>query len=164
MHQTPNTKHKKDPRFLVDSTLGRLAKWLRLAGFDTLYDTRTPNPDLLARICRQENRTLLTRIRMIGPVDVADMVCITFNAPEDQIRQVINELGLGPEALKPLTRCARCNCLVQEPSKAVLFSRVPEYILQNHTVFRECPQCDRIFWQGSHAKRWLAFMDGWFAS
>lgn len=150
------------PRFLAESTLGRLARWLRLAGFNTLYDPHPPDAKRLIAICKSEGRTLLTRTRSIVRMAGTIAVHIDANAPEDQIGQLIRQMRLQPEALRPLTRCACCNCRVEAVQAQELYGLVPEYVMQQHAEFKACPQCHHIYWRGSHAQRWLLRMDRWF--
>lgn len=153
------------PRILAECTLGRLAKWLRLAGLDARYDRHLPNADRLARICRQEKRMLLTRTRSVikymGP---GKALYVPFNHPLGQARLVVHELGLRRKDLRPMSRCGHCNCPLQKIPNTMLVNRVPEYVLQSQEIFNHCPECDRTYWQGSHASRWLAFMDQWFTT
>lgn len=153
----------KQPRLLAESTLGRLAKWLRLAGFDTRYDPHCPDPTRLAQICRQEKRVLLTRTLGIVPsLPAADVILIPCNPPVEQARLVMHALGLKAKDMRPMTRCGTCNRLLEKVNKSLVANRVPEYVLQNQTTFNQCPQCRRLYWQGSHTSRWLTFMEQWF--
>ncbi len=153
------------PRFLAESTLGRLAKWLRLAGFDAAYDPCRPEAERLACLCWQQQRIVLTRTQAVrNQLDEGEALYIRFNAPLEQIRQVIDELALSRQDLKPLTRCARCNNTLQDASEVGWQQGIPDHVLQVHKRFKHCAVCDRYYWPGSHVSRWLAFMNQWFVS
>jgi uncharacterized protein len=139
--------------FIVDSTLGKLAKYLRLAGFDTLQDTQIPDARRLADMAGGQ-RIILTRSTKVKR-SLADAVLIEHNQPLSQIRQVITQLRLKPSHQHPLTRCALCNLGLEPLSKADALGKVPEYVWRAHTRFKTCPQCRRVYWRGSHAHRWL---------
>lgn len=161
--QSQSQSHSHQYRFVAESTLGRLAKWLRLAGFDTLYDPHPPDAHALDRLAQQGRRTILTRTRRIQDrLGDEKVVLIAGNDPADQVRQLVHEMGWRPEDLKPLSRCARCNHLLRDVTKADVQHRVPEYVLLIHEAFQRCPGCRRIYWQGSHATRWLTWITQWF--
>lgn len=150
----------EQPTFLSECTLGRLSKWLRLAGFDTRYDSQTPDVKRLANICSQENRILLTRTQRVKEqLTICKTIFIPYNDPVEQFRLVAHEMSLKAEDLRPLTRCARCNHLLEKASKEVVTNKVPEYVMQTQETFKHCTQCGRIYWPGTHVSRWLAFMN-----
>jgi uncharacterized protein len=144
--------------FVVDSTLGKLAKYLRLAGFDTLQDTQIPDAGRLADMAGGQ-RIILTRSTKVKR-SLADAVLIEHNEPLSQIRQVVAQLRLQPSHAHPLTRCAVCNLELEPLSKADAIAKVPEYVWRAHTRFKTCPQCRRVYWRGTHAHRWLERVGG----
>lgn len=150
-------------RFVAESTLGRLCKWLRMAGFDTLYDRRIPNKSSLLTCAVQQNRLVLTRtVRIFSRLTSKRAVFIDGNDPRDQIREVIDTLGLKRDDLSPLTRCLSCNALLEPCPREFVQGRVPEYISQTQQTYRVCPECKRLYWPGSHAQRCLTLIDSWF--
>ena len=149
--------------FVAESTLGRLCKWLRMAGFDTLYDRRVPDEAQLVALAVSQDRMVLTRTRRIfSRLPSTRAVFIACNDPRDQIVQVIDILGVRREDLRPLTRCLTCNASLAPCPRESVQGRVPEYIGQTQHVYRICPQCNRLYWPGSHAQRCLEMIDGWF--
>lgn len=150
-------------RFVSESTLGKLCKWLRMAGFDTRFDPRVPSPARLAALAAGQNRTVLSRTRKVYQhLGKKNAILISDNHPHDQIRQVISATGIRRHHLKPFSRCLHCNRPVEPCALEEVRHRVPEYIFQVHDIFHRCPQCDRIFWSGSHNRRCLELIDGWF--
>jgi len=152
------------PRFVAESTLGKLSKWLRMAGFDTSLDDGTPNAHRLRAMGQGEDRIVLTRTQAVYQrLDSERDVMLTEDHPEDQIRQVIHRCGLQRRQCRPFSRCLICNRRVERCPVQDAQGQVPEHILFTQEDFSRCPHCRRIFWQGSHRKRSLAMIDGWFA-
>ncbi len=138
-------------RFAVENTLGKLAKWLRILGFDTFY-----KPDLSAEKLMDigTGRILLTRTaRIRGRNTSRKLIFITSDNPFEQVREVIGTLGITQKDARPFSRCVRCNTMVQKVDKDSIRKRVPDYIWETHDAFRSCSQCGRIYWPGSHTQR-----------
>jgi uncharacterized protein with PIN domain len=134
-------------RLLADGMLGRLAKWLRLLGYDTAYDNAATDPEL-ARRARAERRVLLTRDRQLSARRGLRTLLIQSEALEDQVREVQD--ALGPPPSPPLSRCAVCNAALTSVTPAEIADRVPPYVLRTQSEFHRCPDCGRIYWPGSH--------------
>jgi len=136
-------------RFVAEDTLGKLAKWLRMLGFDTVYE-REPS----AKQVQGGGRIRLTRTREVFQKDRSGRVLfIHSDRYMEQIRQVIEELDLNPDDIQPFTRCNRCNALIQLTDKNAVFGQVPDYIWETNETFRQCINCNRIYWPGSHTKQ-----------
>lgn len=138
--------------FTAEATLGRLAKWLRILGFDTLY---TPSVWHKERVDgRGENRILLTRTERIrDQKTLQPLVFIISNNPFEQLEEVIKELDLVVSDIKPFSRCLRCNTRIQQVAKEAVRGKVPDYIWETHDRFQTCRQCRRIYWAGSHTRQ-----------
>lgn len=152
------------PAFVVESSLGKLSKWLRLAGLDTRFDPRVP-PDFqrLRQWAESENRIVLTRTqRIFRFLPDCEGLLIQSDLPAMQMRQVLGHFRLRRCDLQPLSRCLRCNQLLRPIEKAHLPEDIPEYIRHTHEQFRICARCRRIYWPGTHSERALALMDSWF--
>lgn len=139
-------------RLLADGMLGRLAKWLRILGFDTIYDPALDDHALL-RLARAEGRVLLTCDRELAHRQGAQSLLIESSELDAQLRQVVIELRLRPDAA--FSRCPVCNTLLDALEREVVRDRVPAHVLQTHTEFRHCPLCDRVYWPGTHRARML---------
>jgi uncharacterized protein with PIN domain len=136
-------------RFIADVMLGKLAKWMRILGWDVDYDNRITDSQLL-RIARKEKRTILTRDRrMIEERKVDDYLLIENDDPEVQLREVVRRYG-RPREERILERCLRCNVLLESRDRGSIESIVPEYVASIHRRFSSCPSCGRIYWRGSH--------------
>jgi hypothetical protein len=133
--------------FIADAMLGTLAKWLRILGYDTLFD-----PDLddyqLIRLARAEGRVLLTRDRELARRRGLQVLLVTSEDLEDQINQVLAEWNLKPD--HTFSRCPVCNGPLAEIDRETARSRVPAYVAQTQETFRSCLKCGRIYWRGSH--------------
>ncbi len=139
------------PRFLADAMLGRLARWLRMLGYDTVYD---PGEDqvLLERAWR-EGRLFLTRdTRLLRRRRLPPHLFIQSDQVTTQVRQVLSALGL-PRTAGPTRRCLRCNGVLEPRRKDEVVGLVPEFVWSEHQAFWRCPDCARIYWPGTHRQR-----------
>jgi hypothetical protein len=141
----------EQPRFLADGMLGRLARWLRILGYDAAYDPGE-DEDLLARAW-QEGRILLTRdTHLLRRRRLPAHLFIQSDHVLEQVRQVLSALGL-PRTAGPARRCLRCNVVIEPCSKDEVAGRVPEFVWSRHQAFWRCPACERIYWPGTHRQR-----------
>jgi hypothetical protein len=154
---------KNLPPMLADATLGRLCKWLRIAGIDTEWDLATPDPNRLEQLTGDHRRWVLTRSRKVFEALGANRCQLLIaDDPLDQIRQVIRHFGIAQNDLRPLSRCSRCNRPMSKMDKQNIVGQVPDYVWQRHDRFMGCPRCRRIYWPGSHAKGIQSMIDLWF--
>jgi hypothetical protein len=146
-------------KFLADVMLGRLAKWLRIVGYDTLYFRDMDDDELIRRAIREE-RTLLTRDRKLYQRGGFHALLITEENLEAQLGQVLKEMDLEPQ-IKMGIRCPLCNRALKDISRKAVRQYVPPYVWATHDQFSLCPGCGKIFWKGTHwesIKRRLARM------
>ncbi|MGC9357591.1 MAG: Mut7-C RNAse domain-containing protein [Anaerolineae bacterium] len=136
------------PRFLADAMLGKLARWLRFLGFDTLY--LQADDHLLAHRARAEDRILLTRDRELAKRRGLRSILIVSQDLEEQLVQILTEVGEPSD--KTPARCMRCNVPLVEISLEEASTHVPPYVAQTQEEFRQCPQCGKVYWHGSHWK------------
>ncbi len=141
------TKRLSPPRFVADAMLGRLAKWLRLMGYDVTYFHNADDISLL-RHARADGRLLLTRDKALAHQARELGVLLTTQHLEEQLRELAR-LNLITGPLKE-TRCPICNVPLRRVEKEAVRLRVPPYVYQTQEEFYECPQCHRIYWEGSH--------------
>ncbi len=143
---------RRKPRFICDVHLGKLVKYLRMLGFDTLYD-RHYNDDQLVEIALSEKRILLTRDKMLAKRKCLERVLLIIStSPGIQAKQVIKDLDL--KAMVSLfCRCLVCNTLLDEAVSNELTLNIPERIKDNVKNFRYCVTCRRVYWEGSHVIR-----------
>ena len=134
-------------RFLTDGTLGRLAKWLRILGYDTRHH---PDRDMfqLMRIARSENRVVLTRDADLAGREGAKKHLVVSQILEDQLHEVLVAFALATDEAAP--RCPVCNGVLEEVSKDRAWGCVPSYVFATQERFVVCPACDRFYWRGTH--------------
>ncbi len=145
-------------RFLVDAMLGRLAKWLRILGYDTLYDPSWDDSHLV-RLARAEDRILLTRDVELARRKGVRVLRVASEVLEAQLDQLHVELGLV--ALAPWTRCPVCNSHLFSVPKGDAWGQVPPYVFVTQEEFRLCPSCNRFYWHGTHRQQMQALVDRW---
>lgn len=138
-------------KFVVDASLGRLAKWLRLSGFDTVVRVLPPHP---ARLPQPNPEIMhLTRKTAWESACRDDVLVLRANDPEEQLAEVVRRLKLPRRSLNPLSRCGECNePLVSVPRDAAM-GLVPDYVFYSQDKFYQCPRCQRLYWPGSHLPR-----------
>lgn len=141
------------PCFVLDQHLGRLAAYLRLLGFDTLY-RNDYHDDELAATAAGDGRILLTRDRgLLKRKTVTRGYCIRSTASREQVREVVRRFDLAA-AIRPFTRCVHCNGLLVDVAKAEISTRLLPRTREEYQEFRICTGCGQIYWRGSH-HRWL---------
>ncbi|MBI4790953.1 MAG: Mut7-C RNAse domain-containing protein [Chloroflexi bacterium] len=140
-------------KFIADNMLGRLATWLRLLGYDTLYMPRAEDAEL-ARIARAEDRILLTRDVELTRRRGLRFVLIESEMIEGQLQQLARDLRLTAQLA--FSRCAVCNIVLEEAGGEQVRERVPPYVFQTQNQFRRCPRCGRVYWRGTHWARMVA--------
>ena len=152
-----NPKKKPEfmaPQFAAEQTLGRLAKWLRLLGFDTLYESEKSSDGFIESL--EKDRIVLTRTqRFRTRYGSRRLIFIESDHLEQQLNQVLNEPGISMDQTKPFSRCLQCNVPIIAVEKNSLLGKVPDYIFETQTRFQKCPVCDGIYWPGSHTQRSL---------
>ncbi|MBV6448622.1 Mut7-C RNAse domain-containing protein [Nitrosomonas sp.] len=140
------------PQFVVDSNLGRLARYLRLLGFDCLY-RNDYNDDMIARIASEQQRIVLTRDRsLLHRKIITYGYFVRADKPKIQTREVLKRFALN-SLIKPLTRCTHCNGKLAETGKSCIEHRLEPLTKQYYDKFLICLECGRIYWQGSHSMR-----------
>ncbi len=143
---------KAETRFIADAMLGRLARWLRILGYDTAYLQHIPDEDLVRRALA-EQRTILTRDRSLeSEWWVTGIHCVAAEEPLAQLAEVTVKFGLDPRA-RLFTRCSRCNHLLVAVDRSEAARHVPTRTLETAERFQRCPGCGRFYWEGSHTAR-----------
>lgn len=141
-------------RFVADVHLGRLAGYLRLGGFDTLYQSNWQD-DELAQVAACGRRILLTRDRgLLKRTIVTHGYLVRAASPRSQLAEVLERLDLWG-ALQPLSRCSICNGAVNPVAKALVMETLPPRTAAHYEEFWRCADCDRVYWQGAHYRSLL---------
>lgn len=136
-------------KFAADRTVGRLAKWLRVLGYDTVFCDTSDDDEFLA--LAKQQRVLLSRNRRFAKTHKPhSIVFVKDNDPKMQLRQVLEALDLTPCPSNYFSRCASCNGTLEPMSKQAAFGRVPDYIWDMHERFSKCDMCGKVYWAGTH--------------
>ena len=145
----------ENPKFIVDINVGKLAKWLRMMGYDTLLFDGDDDWRMIITAL-EERRVVITKDTQIvkrGVITSGRLKAnlITSDKSEQQIQQVVESLNLDYQ-YRPFTLCLECNQPLVERSKQEVEDRVPPYVFQTQNEYVECPACHRIYWKGTHWK------------
>ncbi len=138
------------PKFYLDAMLGRLAKWLRVLGYDAvcrrIFDQTPPS-------CLEEGRILLTRHKKRSE-RLKGALFINENRVGKQLAELRRKLGMAPNRSQWFSRCLLCNSPLEGPSEEQIRANVPDYVCQTNLAnIRFCPACGRFYWPGTHRKR-----------
>ncbi|MBI5523434.1 MAG: hypothetical protein HY910_12460 [Desulfarculus sp.] len=132
------------PVLLCERMLGRLATWLRILGYDAPLIERPP-------AMTPPGAVLLTRRQRLA--GRSGVLLVSHDRLEDQLRQVLGELGLRPQPNQWFSRCLACNQAVEPLERSEALGLVPDHTLATAPGFTRCPACGKIFWPGSHGQR-----------
>jgi uncharacterized protein with PIN domain len=152
----PRLQPRQADRFVADGHLGALVRHLRLLGIDVGYE-RDATDERLLEIMLAENRALLTRDRrLLMHSQVHCGYCPRSDVPEEQAHEVLRRFS--PMLLSPWSRCLRCNGILQWVDKAEVMTKLAAEprTLRYYDDFYRCPDCERIYWRGSHAEKLAA--------
>ena len=138
-------------KFLVDAMLGKLAKWLRILGYDALY-CRDLGDEQLIGLAEAEGRVLLTGDEELWRQQGG--IFISSDDWREQLRELAEALGLDTSGV--FTRCIECNVPLERVGREEVEGEVPPYVLATQEEFGRCPQCGRIYWKGTHFQNALA--------
>ena len=141
------------PKFIADQNVGKLARWLRLMGYDAAFFGHGSDTALVSQ-AMAEGRVILTRDHELLKrrlVNSGKLRVAVFDTavPEEQLCQLIKKFHLNVR-FRPFSICIECNHLLEARRPEDVRERVPPYVFQTQTEFVECPQCRRIYWPGSH--------------
>jgi len=155
LRQFGDSERIPTPSFIADDQLGKLARWLRILGFDTLYFREIDDRELIRKAV-EEKRILLTRDTAITEKPgEADCIFIESDNWIEQLRQLVAQFGLKLDPNELFSRCLLCNSRLQPIPKADVRERVPPFVFQTQEKFVRCPRCEKIYWQGTHVSHVL---------
>jgi uncharacterized protein with PIN domain len=138
-----------EPRFILDVNLGKLAKFMRLLGFDSLYCNHYHDPDIV-KIAVNEQRIVLTRDRrLLYAKQIQHGYWVRAVHVESQVKEVAQRYNLCQSA-HPFVRCIVCNGMLAPVDKTAILDRLEPKTKLYYQRFRRCLHCQRIYWEGSH--------------
>lgn len=150
--------YPSEPRFILDGHLGRLAAYLRMLGFDCLYENDYDD-EQLAEIAGREQRILLSRDRrLLMRKSVADGYCLRSLDSLEQLTEVVKRFDLAHRVI-PFHRCLRCNHLLEPVRKEDVLDQLQPLTKKYFHEFHICPACGQIYWKGSHYERMEKLVD-----
>jgi len=136
-------------KFLASRELGRLAKWLRILGFDAAY-FREDNKSSFVITALREDRVVLTRNKILLKDKALKSLFIKSEILDEQIKQVLQACEINFSDCEMFTRCIICNEELNDIEKKEAMPKVPKYVYETQNEFCQCPKCERIYWQGTH--------------
>ncbi len=154
-HLRPKPLRKS--KFVADVHLGKLARYLRMMGFDVLYKNNFDD-DEIARISLKEKRAILTKDRgILKRNEVTHGYWIRSIKVEEQVREILDRFDLKKE-IKEFSRCIECNDLLKSIKKETIIKQLPPKVAATKNEFYECPSCKKIYWKGTHHHQMLSFI------
>ncbi|MEW8026488.1 MAG: Mut7-C RNAse domain-containing protein [Candidatus Thiodiazotropha sp.] len=145
-------------RFVADAHLGKLARYLRLLGFDCLFFNDVGDRNLVS-ISVEQGRVLLTRDRDLLMHRLITHGCfIHATEPRQQLVELVQRLQLEG-MYNPFTRCMECNGQIVKAEKSHIEDQLPDRVLRHYNDFWRCDECGRIYWKGSHYREMQTFID-----
>ena len=148
----------REPKFIADVHLGKLARYLRLVGLDTVYERELDDAGIAAR-SREERRIVLTRDRgLLKRKAVTHGHFVRKVKSDDQLLEVIDAFDLRGR-LAPFSRCLECNGLLRPVARGLVEERLPLYTRMEYDRFLRCEGCEKVYWPGAHFARLRALVD-----
>ncbi|MBN2378929.1 Mut7-C RNAse domain-containing protein [candidate division WOR-3 bacterium] len=141
---------RPEHRFIVDAMLGKLARWLRVLGWDSEY-VKGKSTEVLLKKAKAEGRILLTRKQGLTDERLVFVENEKLTEQLVQLERKFRVLSAG----EPFTRCIECNEKLEEVDKAQVKGKVPFYTYETQEKFYRCPGCGKVFWPGSHHEAML---------
>lgn len=140
-------------KFICDDNLGKLAKWLRILGYDTLFSPDIEDTELVSKALK-EDRVILSRDQQLKRFKSAEknLLLLSSNQPLEQLKEVLKKLNLKPEEKNHFTRCIDCNTVLVPVPKKDVENKVPPFVFKTQEKFFYCSKCDKFYWAGTHVK------------
>ncbi len=156
-----STCNEPRPKFIVDANVGKLARWLRMLGYDTAFVRDIDDAELID-IGLKEERIVLTRdtrimFRRVVAGGAVKAMLLSDDDPKAQMRRVIAEMKL--DRRDEFTRCLECNERLTTRNKDEIESLVPPYVYRTQEQYHQCPVCGRVYWRGTHLEHMKQIME-----
>lgn len=145
----------RSPRFILDVHLGKLARYLRMLGFDTLYRDDWEDDEIIGRALEQQRIVLTRDLGILKNKRVSHGYWLRHTDPEQQLAEVVEALDLHGQ-LRPFTRCLECNGVIRDVQGDPVALGADPDIAARFEHFWQCDSCRRLYWQGSHYSRMLS--------
>ncbi len=150
-------KPLRKPKFICDVHLGKLARYLRMMGFDVLYKNSLTDEEIV-NLSQKEKRAILTRDRgILKRNEVTHGYFVRGSEVENQTEEIIHRFDLQ-KSIKEFTRCLDCNHKLIKIAKAKILGELPLKVAASQNEFFRCPGCAKIYWKGTHHRKMLSFI------
>jgi len=151
-------KPLREPRFILDTHLGKLARYLRMVGFDTLYENTFEDRQIIETAVT-EKRTILTRdVELLKNKAVTHGYWVRSKNSLEQLHEVILRFDLS-SSIRPFYRCILCNGVIKKVPKSSIQHTLPPKTRQYYDEFFQCASCEKVYWKGSHYLRMTKFIE-----
>jgi uncharacterized protein len=137
-------------KFICDTMLGKLAKYLRIAGIDACYSNIYSLPHVISKAVSEQRIILSRRTEILQSEQPVKSYFIKSDYPLEQLLDVFRHFNLQSDSSSFFTRCLECNQLLEFVEKASIAGSVPAYVFSTVNEFARCPQCAKIYWKGTH--------------
>ncbi|HUH66476.1 MAG TPA: Mut7-C RNAse domain-containing protein [Syntrophales bacterium] len=145
-------------KFMADANLGKLVKWLRILGYDTVVYRGVPGRDFL-RKGEREGRIILTRKKNMASRQFAGkLIVVASDRVQEQLAEVMDRLSISPDPDLIFKRCVKCNEVLETVERGEVEGAVPAFVYDTQGFFHRCPVCKGIFWSGTHVENTLNFL------
>jgi len=154
-HLRPKTL--RNPKFIADVHLGRLTRYLRMIGFDVLYENNFED-DEIVKISLEEKRAILTKdLGILKRSEVTHGYWVRSSKVKEQVVEIVKRFDLK-KLIKEFTRCIECNTMLKSISKQEIIDELPPKVSKSQTEFSRCTSCKKLYWKGTHHQRMLSFI------
>lgn len=148
----------REPGFIIDVQLGKLAHFLRLLGFDAFYRNNLTGAEII-NISLEQKRTILTKsIHLLKNKEITRGYWLRSYNPKEQIIEIIRRFDLKNN-IKPFTRCIICNTLLNPVAKYEIAALLPQKVIELYNDFLFCPNCKKPYWRGTHYEKMVIFIN-----
>jgi uncharacterized protein with PIN domain len=151
-------KPLRDPKFVLDVHLGKLAKYLRMLGFDALYDNNFKRKEIIDASVSGKRTILTCGTSLLKMKTVTRGYTVRSRDPEEQIREVLKRFDLS-SAIRPFTRCLECNGMIEPAEKEAVRDRLEPLTEKHFDRFYRCDGCGKVYWKGPHFDRMKEFVN-----
>ena len=150
-------KPLRNPKFIADVHLGKLTRYLRMMGFDVLYENNFED-DEIVKISLEDKRAILTKDRgILKRSEATHGYWVRSSKVKEQVVEIIKRFDLK-KLIKEFTRCIECNSMLESISKNEIINELPPKVSKSRAVFSRCPSCSKLYWKGTHHQRMLSFI------
>jgi len=151
-------KPLRNPKFIADVHMGKLARYLRMLGFDVLYENDYED-DEIVKISLKEKRAILTKDRgILKRNDVTHGYWVRSSKVKEQVDEIISRFDLK-KLIGEFTRCTECNSILKSIPKSEIINELPLKVSESQKSFSECPSCKKLYWEGTHHQRMLSYIN-----